>query len=81
MKMCMYVCQAAGHTKVTQPITPKFGMGSSFHQGLAPSQGATRNVGPGPVHRPDDGPAHFCSLDQGFPTWGTQRVNKGDASF
>ena len=73
MKMCMYVCQAAGHTEVTQPITPKFGMGSSFHQGLAPSQGATRNVGPGP--------AHFCSLDQGFPTWGTQRVDKGDASF
>jgi hypothetical protein len=34
---------AAGHT---QAITPKFGMGSSFHPGLAPSQGATPNVGP-----------------------------------
>ncbi len=42
MKVCMYVC-AAGPT---QPITLKFGMGSSFHPGSAPSQGATPNVDP-----------------------------------
>ncbi len=30
----------------TQAITPKFGVGSSFHPGSTPSQGATQNVGP-----------------------------------
>ena len=52
MKVCMCVCvcvcvyvrrPAAGPT---QPITPKFGGGSSFHPGSAPSQGATQNVDP-----------------------------------
>jgi hypothetical protein len=44
MCVCMYVRRpAAGHT---QPSTLKFGMGSSFHPGSAPSQGATQNVGP-----------------------------------
>ncbi len=50
MKVCMYVCvcvyvrrPAAGPT---QAITPKFGMGSSFHPGSALSQGATPNVDP-----------------------------------
>ncbi len=46
--VCVYVCvcvqrPAAGPT---QPITPKFGVGSSFHPGSAPSQGTTQNVGP-----------------------------------
>jgi hypothetical protein len=50
MKVCVCVCvsmcvrrTAAG---TTQAITPKFGMGSSFHPGSAPSQGATQNVDP-----------------------------------
>ncbi len=48
MKVCVCVCvyvrrPAAGPT---QAITPKFGVGSSFHPGSAPSQGATQNVGP-----------------------------------
>jgi hypothetical protein len=48
MKVCVYVCvyvrrPAAGPT---QAITSKFGMGSSFHPGSAPSQGATLNVNP-----------------------------------
>ncbi len=52
MKVCVYVCvcvcvcvrrPAAGPT---QPITLKFGMGSSFHPGSALSQGATPNVYP-----------------------------------
>ena len=43
MKVCVCVCMyvrppAAGPT---QPITLKFGMGSSFHPGSAPSQGVT----------------------------------------
>ena len=42
MKVCMYVCLYA----CTQPITPKFDMGSSFPLGSAPSQGAAQNVGP-----------------------------------
>ena len=42
--VCMYVRRPAAGP--TQPITPKFGMGSSFHPGSAPSQGATQNVGP-----------------------------------
>ncbi len=56
MKVCMSVRQPAAGP--TQPITPKFGMGSSFHLGSEPSQGATQNVGP----RPFPWPAHFCSL-------------------
>jgi hypothetical protein len=48
MKVCMCVCMyvrrpAAGPT---QPITPKFGVGSSFHPGSTPSQGATPSVDP-----------------------------------
>ncbi len=52
MKVCVCVCMcvcvyvrrpAAGPT---QAITLKFGVGSSFHPGSAPSQGATQNVGP-----------------------------------
>ncbi len=48
MKVCVCVCMyvrrpAAGPT---QPFTPKFGVGSSFHPGSAPSQGATQNVDP-----------------------------------
>jgi hypothetical protein len=48
MKVCMCVCvyvrqPAAGPTL---PITPKFGVGSSFHPGSAPSQGPTPNVDP-----------------------------------
>ncbi len=37
MKVCMYVRRPAAGP--TQAITPKFGMGSSFHLGSAPSQG------------------------------------------
>ncbi len=44
MCVCVYVRRPAGGP--TQPITPKFGVGSSFHPGSAPSQGATQNVGP-----------------------------------
>ncbi len=42
--VCVYVRRPAAGP--TQHITPKFGMGSSFHPGLAPSQGATPNVDP-----------------------------------
>ena len=42
--VCVYVRQPAAGP--TQAITPKFGMGSSFHPGSAPSQGATPNVNP-----------------------------------
>ncbi len=46
MKVCVYVrWPTAGPT---QSITPKFGVGSSIHPGLVPSQGATQNVGPQP---------------------------------
>ncbi len=46
--MCVCVCvyvrrPAAGPT---QAITPKFGVGSSFYPGSAPSQEATKNVSP-----------------------------------
>ncbi len=44
MCVCVYVRRPAAGP--TQPITPKFGMGSSFHPGSAPSQGATQNVDP-----------------------------------
>ncbi len=48
MKVCMYVCVYVRRpaARPTQAITPKFGMGSSFHPGSAPSQEATTNVGP-----------------------------------
>ncbi len=52
MKVCMCVCVCVGMcvrrpaTEPTQAITPKFGMGSSFHPGSAPSQVATPNVDP-----------------------------------
>jgi hypothetical protein len=64
MKVCMYVCvyvrrPAAGPT---QPITPKFGMGSSFHPGSAPSQGATRNVDPRPRPQPRPQPRPLLLL-------------------
>ncbi len=42
--VCVYVRRPAAGP--TQAITPKFGMGSSFHPGSAPSQGATPNVDP-----------------------------------
>jgi hypothetical protein len=63
MKVCMYVWP-------TQPITPKFGMGSSFHRGSAPSQGATHNFAPQPAPGTPTSPpmAHpllpLSSLDQ-----------------
>ncbi len=44
MCVCVYVRRPAAGP--TQAITPKFGMGSSFHPGSAPSQGATPNVSP-----------------------------------
>ncbi len=46
--MCVCVCMCVRRPAAgpTQAITPKFGMGSSFHPGLAPSQGATQNVSP-----------------------------------
>ncbi len=43
--VCVCVCPAPA-ARPTQAITPKFGMGSSFHPGSAPSQGATSNVDP-----------------------------------
>ncbi len=48
MKVCTYVCMCVRQPAAgpTQPLNPKFGMGSSFHPGLAPSQGATPNVTP-----------------------------------
>ncbi len=46
--MCVRVYIRSPAVGPTQPITPKFGMGSSFHPGLAPSQGATQNAGPRP---------------------------------
>ncbi len=50
----------------TQAITPKFGVGSSFHPGSAPSQVATQNDDPRP--RPQARPRPhplllFSSLD------------------
>ena len=44
----VYVCVYARRPAAgpTQPITPKFGVGSSFHPGSAPSQGATPSVEP-----------------------------------
>ncbi len=44
MYVCVYVRRPAAGP--TQPISPKFGVGSSFHPGSAPSQGATPNVDP-----------------------------------
>jgi hypothetical protein len=44
--MCVCVCVWRRAARPTQAITPKFGVGSSFHPGSAPSQGATKNVGP-----------------------------------
>ncbi len=38
MYVCMCVC-----ARPTLAITPKFGVGSSFYPGSAPSQGATPN--------------------------------------
>jgi hypothetical protein len=40
--LCMYVRPAGP----TQPIIPKFGMGFSFHPGLAPSQGWPQMLAP-----------------------------------
>ena len=42
--VCVYVRWPA--VGPTQAVTPKFGVGSSFHPGSAPSQGATQNVDP-----------------------------------
>ena len=44
MCVCVYVWRPAAGP--TQAITPKFGMGSSFHPGSAPSQGATPSEKP-----------------------------------
>ncbi len=44
--VCVCVCVRRPAAGPAQAITPKFGMGSSFHPGSAPSQGATPNVGP-----------------------------------
>ncbi len=44
MCVCVYVRRPAAWP--TQPITLKFGMGSSFHPGTASIQGATPNVDP-----------------------------------
>jgi hypothetical protein len=54
--VCVYVRRPAAVP--TQPITPKFGMGSSFHPGSAPSQGATPNVDPRgtPIMTPSEKP-------------------------
>ncbi len=49
--VCVYVCLAACF-QTHKSLHPKFGMGSSFHPGSAPSQGATQNVGPRPCTRP-----------------------------
>ena len=52
MKVCVCVCVYVGvcvrrpAARHTQPSTMKFGMGSSFHPGSAPNQGATQNVDP-----------------------------------
>jgi hypothetical protein len=49
MKVCMYVCMSGGLAAgLTQAIPKKFGMGSSFHPGSAPSRRATPNVDPQP---------------------------------
>ncbi len=44
MCVCVYVRRPAAGP--TQAIIPKFGVGSSFHPGSAPSQGATQNIDP-----------------------------------
>ena len=43
--VCVYVCMCVRRPAAgpTQPIIPEFGRGSSFHPGLAPSQGVTQN--------------------------------------
>ncbi len=48
MKVCVCVCMCVRQPAAgpTQAITSKFGMGSSFHPGSAPSQGATPDVDP-----------------------------------
>jgi hypothetical protein len=50
MCVCVYVRRPAA--KLTQPVTLKFGVGSSFHLGSEPSQRTTQNVGPRPRPRP-----------------------------
>ncbi len=65
MCVCLYVRQPAAGP--AQPITPKFGVGSSFHLGSAPSQGATQKVGPLPCPHPRPRPRPLLllsSLDQ-----------------
>ncbi len=44
--MCVCVRVRRPAAGPTQAIIPKFGRGSSFHPGSAPSQGAAQNVGP-----------------------------------
>jgi hypothetical protein len=69
----MCVCMVAGlPAGPIQPITPKFGMGSSFHPGSAPSQGAAWNVGPQPCPWPHPMPPLLLllsSLDQIKCSW------------
>ncbi len=65
MKVCVCVCMCVRRPAAgpTQAITPKFGMGSSFHPGSAPSLGVTPNVDPRP--RPWPRPLFLLSsLDQ-----------------
>ncbi len=45
MYVCVYVRRPAAGP--TQPITLKFGVGSSFHPGSAPSQGRPQMLTPG----------------------------------
>ena len=44
--VCVCVCVRRPAAGPTHAIIPKFGRGSSFHPGSAPSQGATPNVDP-----------------------------------
>jgi hypothetical protein len=71
MKVCVCVCMCVRRPAAgpTQAITPKFGMGSSFHPGSAPSRGgdpkcwpqAPPTAHPRPAHGPPTArprPAH-----------------------
>ncbi len=44
--VCVCLCVRRPAAGPTQAIITKFGRGSSFHLGSAPSPGATQNVGP-----------------------------------
>ena len=65
MKVCVCVCMCVRRPAAgpTQAITPKFGMGSSFHPGSAPSRGGDPKCwpqAPPTAHpRPAHGPPTF----------------------